>query len=191
VGPNVDATALKEYVTRNLDRCRELGSGIVVWGSAGSRNVPEGFSRAEAWNQIKSFLHEAGDMARSRKVIIAIEPLTKSESNIINTGDEAFQLVREVGHPNVKMIVDYYHMRLENESPDILRKAADEIVHLHFANPKGRRWPKLSDDDPEYARFFEILKEIRYRGGISIEGRGTIEADAAGSLAFFRQELQV
>jgi sugar phosphate isomerase/epimerase len=177
-------------MTRNLDRCRQLGTGIVVWGSAGSRNVPGTFSRAEAWNQIKAFLHQAGDMARSRNITVAIEPLTKSESNIINTGAEALQLVQEVGHPNVKMIIDYYHMRLENESPDILRKAADQIVHLHFANPNGRRWPKVSDDDPGYARFFEILKQIHYRGGISIEGRGTIEADAPGSLQFFRHELQ-
>jgi D-psicose/D-tagatose/L-ribulose 3-epimerase len=123
-------------------------------------------------------------------MVIAIEPLNRSESNIINTGAEALQLVQQVSHSNVKMIIDYYHMRVENEDPEILVRAAGQVVHLHFANPKGRRWPKLSDDDPEYARFFRILKQIDYRRGISIEGRGTFDADARDSLAFFNQELQ-
>lgn len=190
VGPSVDRTALSTYMNTSLDRCRQLGTEIVVWGSAGSRNVPDGFPRDQAWDQIKTFLHEAGDIARARNMVIAIEPLRKSESNIINTGAEALQLVHEVGHPNVKMIIDYYHMRLENESPEILLKAAQEIVHIHFANPIGRRWPKLSDNDPVYTRFFELLRQIHYHGGISVEARGSLATDGPDSLAFFRRELQ-
>lgn len=190
VGSHVDTAALRDYVAKSLDRCRQLQTEVVVWGSAGSRNVPEGFSRDEAWNQIKSFLRLAGDLAAQRKIVIAIEPLRKAESNIINTGAEALRLVHEVGHSNVKMIIDYYHMRVENEDPGILLQAAREIVHLHFANPDGRRWPKLSDKDPLYGRFFQLLRRIEYKGGISIEGKGTFQADAADSLAFFRQELQ-
>lgn len=189
VGPTVDRDALTSYMSSSLDRCTQLGTRIVVWGSAGSRNVPQGFSRSEARSQIKAFLRQAGDLARSRNIVIAIEPLRRQESNIINTGAEALQLVREVDHPQVKMIIDYYHLRAENENPDILLRAAKEIVHLHFANAAGRRWPKLSDGDPVYARFFELVKQIRFRGGISIEGQGTFEADARDSLQFFRQEL--
>jgi hypothetical protein len=40
-----------------------------------------------------------------------------------------------------------------------------------------------------YAPFFAIVKKTGFRGGLSIEGRGTFEADAAASLAFFRKEL--
>lgn len=189
VGPKIDKDALTSYVSSSLDRCKQLGTEIVVWGSASSRNVPAGFSRDEAWGQIKAFLRQAGDLARPRNMVIAIEPLRKEESNIINTGAEALQLVQEVAHPQVKMIIDYYHMRCENEDPEILVRAAHEIVHLHFANPVGRRWPKLSDHDPVYGRFFELVKQIGFRGGISIEGRGTFAMDVRDSLAFFRQKL--
>jgi len=189
VGPSVDRDALTAYMNSTLDRCRALGGSIVVWGSASSRNVPKGFSREQAWQQIRSFLRLAGDIAQSRKIVIAIEPLRKQESNIINTGAEALRLVREVDHPHVKMIIDYYHLRQENEDPAILEQARDAIVHLHFANPNGRLWPKAAGEDPLYGRFFELLKKTGFRGGISIEGRGTFEADAAASLAFFRAEL--
>jgi sugar phosphate isomerase/epimerase len=121
--------------------------------------------------------------------VIAIEPLRKQESNIINSGAEALRLVREVNHPNVKMIIDYYHLRQENEDPGILVEARDAIVHLHFANPNGRVWPKNAGEDPLYGRFFELVKKTGFRGGLSIEGRGTFEADAAASLEFFKKEL--
>jgi sugar phosphate isomerase/epimerase len=134
-------------------------------------------------------LRSAGDIARSKNVLLAIEPLRRQESNIINSGAEALRLVHDVHHPNVKMIIDYYHLREENEDPEILRTARDQIVHLHFANPNGRIWPKRPDEDSEYGRFFELVKEIGFHGGISIEGKGTFEQDAAQSLAFFRTEL--
>ena len=189
VGPNVNKDALTAYMNSALDRCRELGASIIVWGSAGSRNVPDGYSRDLAWEQIKTFLHYAGDIAGARNLIVAIEPLRKQESNIINTGAEALRLVHEVNHPHVKMIIDYYHLRVEKEDPDILRKARAEIVHLHFANPTGRRWPRSEDEDPVYREFFQTVKQVDYRGGLSIEGQGTFEADATASLAFFKQEL--
>src|ERR1039457_5662771 len=56
VGPSVDRAALTAYMNTTLDRCRALGGTVIVWGSAGSRNVPEGYSRDQAWQQIKSFL---------------------------------------------------------------------------------------------------------------------------------------
>jgi len=191
VGPDINVAALTQYLNFTLDRCHQLGAQVVVWGSAGSRNVPEGYSRDGAWQEIQQFLRLAGDLARPRNITIAIEPLRKEESNILNTGAEALSMVQQVNHPQVKMILDYYHMRMEKEDPEILNKAASQIVHLHFANPNGRRWPISAQEDPEYGRFFALLRKIGYRGGISIEGRGTFEEDAAASLAFFRTAVGI
>ena len=189
VGDDVDWNALKDYLDPTLARCRELGGSIVVWGSAGSRNVPPDYSREKAWSQIKDFLGQAGEIARRHQMIIAIEPLRHQESNIINTGAEALRLVHEVNDPNIKMIIDYYHLRVEKESPDIILKARKEIVHFHFANPNGRLWPKSPAEDPDYDEFFKLVKQIGFHGGISIEGRGSLAQDATASLAFFRQEI--
>ena len=189
VGDSVNRDALDGYVDHTLVRCRELGGSIVVWGSAGSRNVPPGYSREKALSQIKEFLGRAGNIANRHDIIIAIEPLRHQESNIINTGAEALKLVHEVNHPNIKMIIDYYHMRVEHESPEIVWTARKEIVHFHFANPHGRLWPKSPAEDPEYAEFFKQVKGIHFHGRISIEGRGSMAQDATASVAFFRQEI--
>ena len=189
VGPEVPTPALKKYLEMCLPRCRHLGASIVVWGSAGSRNVPEGFSREQAQDQITAFLKLAGEIARRSKIIIAIEPLRRQESNILNTGAEALEMVRRVKHPNVRMIIDYYHLREENEDPHIIEVAKHEIVHLHFANPHGRVWPHDLAEDDHYAAFFRCLKKTGYSSGISIEGQGSFEKDGANSREFFRKAL--
>jgi D-psicose/D-tagatose/L-ribulose 3-epimerase len=189
VGTDVNLDAICTYLDSTFDRCKAVGTSVVVWGSSGSRRVPDGYSRDTAWQQIVDYLKRAGPIAKAKGLVIGIEPLRKQESNIINTGAEALKLVHDVNHPNVKMIIDYYHMRIENEDPEIVRTAKDEIVHLHFANPAGRRWPHSADEDPVYAKFFEIVKAIKYQGGLSIEGTGTFEADGAASMAFFKSFL--
>lgn len=189
VGEHVQWHVLDPYLEKTFSRCRQLGGSIVVWGSSGSRNVSPGYSRAKAWAQIQQFLKRAGAIARRHGLIVAIEPLRHQESNIINTGAEAMRLVEEVHHPNVRMIIDYYHLREENESPEIIWTARRYIVHFHFADPHGRVWPKSPSEDPEYAEFFRMVKKINFHGGISIEARGTFAVDGRASLAFFREEL--
>lgn len=189
VGDDVHWDRLREYLNHTLARCRQLGGTTVVWDRPGSRNVPPGYSREKAWRQIQEFLHRAGDIALRYHIMIAVEPLRPLESNIINTGAEALQLVREVNHPNIKMALNYYNLRREKENLDIIWKARKEIVHFYFANPHGRLWPKSPAEDPEYGEFFELVKKIHFRGGISIKARGTFAQDAAASLTFFREEF--
>jgi sugar phosphate isomerase/epimerase len=189
LGNEVPVTALNDYMEACLARCRTLGASIVVWGSAGSRKVPDGFSRERARQQIAEFLSRAGDIARRYEIVIAIEPLRKQESNILNSGAESLEMVRMVKHPNVRMIIDYYHLREENENPSIVETAKNEIVHLHFANPAGRIWPRDPGEDKDYELFFRYLKNVKYTGRISIEGKGSFEVDAVRSLAFFKQAL--
>ena len=190
VGPEVPTSALKEYLEGCLPRCRRLGASIVIWGSAGSRNVPDGFSREQARDQIAAFLGMAAEIARQSHVIVAIEPLRRQESNILNTGAEALEMVRGVKHPNIQMIIDYFHLREENEDPRIIEIGRHEIVHLHFANPHGRVWPHDLMEDDHYAAFFGHLKKTGYSGGISIEGQGSFEKDGRASREFFRQVLR-
>ena len=189
VGNDVPAAALRDYVEACLSRCRKLGASIVVWGSAGSRKVPEEFSRQRARQQIAEFLQMAGAVAQRHEIVIAIEPLRRQESNILNTGAETLEMVRMAKHPNVRMIIDYFHLREENEDPRIVETAKSGIVHLHFANPHGRVWPHDLSEDGKYESFFHYLRNVGYTGRISIEGQGSFDADADRSLAFFRQAL--
>jgi sugar phosphate isomerase/epimerase len=189
VGPNVNLPAVKEYVDSALERCRQMGASIVVWGSAGSRNVPAGFPREKAWEQMAVFLEAIAPIAGRHKIVISLEPLNHKESNILNTGAETLKLVKQVNRAPIQMIIDYYHLRMENEPVSIMEEGRGHINHLHFAYPVGRLWPTLTTVDPVYGEFFAMLKKLRWTGGISVEGRGTPEANGQAAMAFFRKEL--
>src|ERR1700730_14230222 len=88
-GPNIDKDRQMEYVRLALDRVSRLGVRLVVFGSGGARQVPEGFSKQEAFEQMVDFGKRISPEAGSRNIPIATEPLRQQESNIINnTADE-------------------------------------------------------------------------------------------------------
>ena len=121
-GPEVDEARVRAYVERSLALAEELGAKVIVFGSPGARSFPEGFPREKAWAQLQAFLRMTGTIIETRGygMVIGIEPLRKPESNIINTVVEAARLAREVNHPKIRIIVDFYHLAFENEDPDAI-----------------------------------------------------------------------
>jgi sugar phosphate isomerase/epimerase len=189
-GPDADPAKIRAYVEKALARAEALGAKVIVFGSGGSRSVPDGISRDRARDQIRDFLRLCGETVFNRGygMVIGIEPLRKAESNILNTAAESLALARAVNHPKVRIIVDFYHLAIENESPDVLLDAKDWIVHIHFANPhQGRVFPKHESEDPRYAHFFRNLAKIGYRGRISLEANtANFAEDAREGLSFLR-----
>jgi D-psicose/D-tagatose/L-ribulose 3-epimerase len=146
-----------------------LGTGIVVFGSGGARRVPDGFAKEDAFKQLVDFGRRAAREAAKHNITIAIEPLRRQESNIINTAAEGLELVKAIDHPNFQLMIDFFHLASEKEDPEIVIRAKDHLRHLHFANPTGRVFP-LKWDEFDYAPFFANLKKIGYDKRISMEG---------------------
>jgi sugar phosphate isomerase/epimerase len=164
----VDPAKQMAYVTGVLGRLKQLGVKMVVLGSGGARRVPDGFSKEEATAQLVDFCRRIAPVARDNGITIVIEPLRKQESNIINTAREGLALVRAVDRPEIRLLVDYYHLTEEGESPDIIAEAGPLLAHTHIANPKGRVFPLQADESP-YAGFFSNLCKIGYQGRTSVE----------------------
>lgn len=186
VGPEVDRQKQEAYATACLARLKRLGVKVVVFGSGGARRVPEGYSRDEAIAQLVDFCRRIAPLARENGITIAVEPLRRQETNIINTAGEGLELVKAVDRPEIRLLVDFYHLSEENESPDVLLQAGRLLAHVHVANPKGRVYP-ASVDEAAYAPFFANLCKIGYAGRVSIEGSTTdFTAQAPKSIAMLR-----
>lgn len=189
-GPDADPAKIRDYVERSLKLAESFGAKVIVFGSPGARSVPDGFPRDKAWEQLKQFLRTCGDVIASRGygMVIGIEHLRKPETNIINTVAEAAKLAREVNHSKVRIIVDFYHLAFENESPDVILDARDLIVHLQIADPRERTFPVDDAGEPRYAAFFANLRKIGYTGRISIEANSdNVEKDGRAALAFLKR----
>jgi sugar phosphate isomerase/epimerase len=189
-GPQIDTEAQMAHVRKALTRLAKLGVEVVVFGSGGARRVPDGFAKEEAFKQLVDFGRRAAREARANGITIAIEPLRKQETNIINTAGEGLELVNAIADPNFQLMIDFYHLASEQEDPAIVIRAKDHIRHLHAANPNGRVFPKKWDEF-DYAPFFANLKTIGYDRRISMEGNTTdLAADAPVTIALLRKAFE-
>ena len=188
-GPNVDKALQKDYLQRALDRTSRLGVRLIVFGSSGARQVPEGFDKKEAFAQLVDFGKRAGAAARSRNITIAIEPQRREESNIVNNVGEALAWVEAVNDPNVQLMIDYYHFSVEKEDPAIIPKVKAHLRHLHMANPNQRVMP-LDWGEYDYAPFFAALRGIGYDRLIGLEASTKdLKADGPKSVALLRRAM--
>ena len=169
VGEDVEWDHVELYVERAIQRAAALGAKVIVFGSGGARAVPEDFSRALAWSQLVRFLSICADQAVDKGLIIAIEPLNRRESNIINTYREGVALAKDVARgKEVRVLADIYHFMMDAESLEDIAKEPSWLAHVHLADT-GRRWPGSGSYPLE--RLFAILKDIDYSGAASIECR--------------------
>lgn len=183
-GPSVDDAAVRSYAEVALARMAEAGLRTVVLGSGGARNLPAGWPMERGLEQLASFLRAAAPMAERAGMTIALEPLRRAESNIINRVGEAAELCARVGHPTVRPLADLFHMMEEGEPPDALEPVAASLAHVHVADT-GRVPPGLGTAD--FRAYFEVLAEGGYSGSISVEcGWQDLDAQQAGALAALR-----
>jgi sugar phosphate isomerase/epimerase len=187
-GPNADLTKLQAYMTTVTQRAAQVGLKMLVFGSSGARNVPEGFERAQAQAQILTFLRMSAPLAAAQGLTLLIEHLHHPESNIITTLPEAIEYVRAVNHPAVQALADSWHFWLMDSPLEDLRTALPYIKHVHLADKVGRVAPGQSGSS-DYRPFFHVLKTGGYTGRISVEAKFTPDlASTAGAvLAYVKQ----
>lgn len=167
VGENVQWDEVERYANNAIARAAQLGARVIVFGSGGSRTVPDRFARALAWGQLVRFMNLCADSAEEHGVVIAIEPLNHTESNILNSYPEAVALAKDVGREDVvRVLADIYHFMMDGEPLDDILQGPELLAHVHLSDT-GRRFPGSGTYPIE--RLFDILKDIDYRGMASIE----------------------
>lgn len=184
-GNDVNLETAADYCEKALSRAQRLGNRVVVLGSCGARNVPGGFPMEKAWKQFEEFGRMAGEIAAKHNVVIVLEPINGTETNLMKTVIEGVALARKINHPYVKALADYFHMQVEKESIGNILVAGDDLYHTHTATLVGRSLP-LEYDQETQSHFIKALKQIGYRGELSIE-----TADYRQPLPEMRQSLNL
>ena len=169
VGPDITLDPVLKHVEIVCRRAQQAGIPRIVFGSGGSRQIPDGFDRAKATEQLTDFCRKIAPIAGKYNVIIVLEHLNKGECNFINRVDEGLAIVDAVNHPNLQVHADIYHMLREEEGPESLIKAGAKVKHCHIAEKAHRTSPGTEGDD--FRPYFKALKAIGYKGGVSIEGK--------------------
>ena len=187
-GPDVDWDLVQRYAATAVERAASVGGKSMVIGSGGARNVPEGYSWDEAWKQLVKAFAITGEQAAKWDVTIVIEPLRKQESNIVNFVSEGVQLAKEIGHPNVKVLADLYHIEEGAEPLEHVADAGAMLAHVHVADTHRFR---PGSGVYNYNAFFKALKQANYDGRISMEGAWhpkMFGEEVAAGLAFLQEK---
>ena len=125
-------------------------------------------------------LRPLADYAGERGVTLALEPLNRFETSFINTAEQAMEVVDAVGSPALGVLLDTFHMNIEERDPPAaIRACAGHVAHFHACGcdrgaPGGDHidWPAIA----------AALHETGYSGALVVESF-TIENQAIARAA--------
>jgi D-psicose/D-tagatose/L-ribulose 3-epimerase len=158
------------YLVECINLCADLGGRTLVHGSGSQRTVQAGWDASLAWEHARETFAVCARAAETRNVTYCLEPLRRAETNFLNTMDEALQMVRAVGNPHLKMVVDSRHT-LFNETTGLPRVIAEVhrqgcLAHVHVNDLTGKG-PGFGETQLTPA--LRALCELGYAGYVSVE----------------------
>jgi sugar phosphate isomerase/epimerase len=184
--PRIRARAIAR-IENQADFAARFGAQVVI-GLIRGRLV-EGVSREQAMQWLVVSLRECADYAVQREVRLNFEPLSRLDTDLVHTVDEALSLLEEVGAPNLGLLLDTFHMNIEEPSIyGSLVRAGAHITHFHLSD-SNRQYPGAGHVD--FAGIVAMLRALEYEDYLSAEVLPLPDPDtcAARAIAYMRPLL--
>lgn len=148
-----------------IDLAERIGAQVNV-GRVRGRFYPD-ISRETSLSWMYRGLDLVCRHAGAGNVTVALEPIEYLDCNTVNTVQEAVEVIRRVGHPCFKLMVDLFQMQLEERSfSEGFRAAAPFLSHVHVCD-SNRCAPGRGNFD--FGEILGALKNAGYRGFVSLE----------------------
>jgi D-psicose/D-tagatose/L-ribulose 3-epimerase len=164
----------REGGLRYLERCAEIAQGLgapavigPMYSAVGKTRLLGPAEREAQWQLAVEGVQRAADFAAEKGVALAVEPLNRFETDLLNTVEQAMRFLQRVDRASVGLLLDTFHMNIEEASiPDAIRQAGDRLFHFHAcANHRGTP----GRDHLPWPAIVRALRDIRYDGPVVIE----------------------
>jgi D-psicose/D-tagatose/L-ribulose 3-epimerase len=154
-----------------VDACAILGANKLCGPIEAPLGVFSGMAPTEDERKRSiDSLRAAAEHAATRDVTLVVEYLNRFEMYLVNCAADAASLVREVDHPNCRLMYDTFHAHIEEKDPRAaLNECADVLVHFH-ASENDRGTP--GEGQVAWDATFAALREIGYDEWVVIEAFG-------------------
>lgn len=155
------------YVKELVDFAKILAAPVVIVTPCPvGKNTPLATEEKE-WKWAVESIKEAGHYAGEKGILLAIEPINRYETYLINSIDEALDFINEVELDSVKIMADTFHMNLEDADFGLaIRKASRNLIHVHIAD-SNRQSPGQGHID--FKQIMMALKEMDYQDSLAME----------------------
>ncbi|MBD8554504.1 sugar phosphate isomerase/epimerase [Rhizobium sp. CFBP 8762] len=174
-----------DYLALAIDKTADLGgealSGVIYGGIGERTGVPP--TEAE-YDNVARVLQAAAKHARSRGLELGVEAVNRYENHLINTGQQAVDMIERVGADNVFVHLDTYHMNIEEKgAANGILAARDHIKYIHLSE-SDRGTPGYGTCD--WDEIFATLAAIGFKGGLAMESFINMPPELAYGLSVWR-----
>jgi len=182
--PAVRAAAV-ERTQSHIPFAAQSGAIIIIGLLRGI--VKPGVDHAQAMDWLVESLQACCAAARPHGARIALEPICRYETTLINNAAQGLDLLERVGADNMGLLLDTFHMNIEEPViEESIRACGDRIFHFHVAD-SNRWYPGVGHLD--FASILDTLFATGYQGFVSGEFMPLPDADTSAerNIAYLRQ----
>ncbi len=174
-----------EQIKKMVDITAEMGGDTV----AGPLYSPVAYLTRRArtedeWKRCVEGLSAAAAHAERAKILLAIEPLNRFETYVLNIAADVVRLAKEVGSPSLKVQMDTFHGNIEEkDTAAAIRAPGGMLGHFHVSE-SDRGVPGTGQ--VKWKEVFGALKEVGYSRWITIESFATGILDLCAAACIWR-----
>ncbi|MGZ4386166.1 MAG: TIM barrel protein [Gaiellaceae bacterium] len=194
-GPDRDLSHEEESVRRHgidyLKYCVDFAGAVgapqvagPMYSAVGKARMLPDEEREQQRRWAVESLREAAEYAEARGVRLAIEPLNRFETDLVNTAGQALELCERIGKDNVGVHLDTFHMNIEEKSlPDAIRTAGERLFHFHACENDRSA---AGTGHVDWPGVFGALRDIGYEGQVVIESFTPAAKEIAKAVSMWR-----
>lgn len=135
--------------------------------SCGRMDSAQALDKPNIWKRTQDNLWRAAEIAEKNNVVLALEVVNRYEGFLLNTCEEALRFIEEINHPHVQIMLDTFHMNIEETNLcSALRLAGNRLKHLHVSE-QNRHVP--GQGSLPWKAISNTLRSINYSGALVIE----------------------
>ena len=184
-----DATVRAAGVANNkatLDCCAAAGATTLVGPYHSALGVFSGQGPTqEEWNWGVDSMRQVSEHAGELGITLGVECLNRFETYLLNVHADSARFVREVDHPNCRMMYDTFHANIEEKNiAEAIRSCADVCCHVHISE-NDRSTPGSGNVD--WATNFDALHEVGYDGWMTVEAFGLALPELVAATKIWRR----
>jgi D-psicose/D-tagatose/L-ribulose 3-epimerase len=174
-----------EHLRVAIDKTAEMGclalSGVTYGGIGERTGVPP---TQREYDNIAKALDAAARHAKTRGILLGIEPVNRYENHLINTGWQAVEMIERVGAENMFIHLDTYHMNIEEKGAgNGILDARKYLKYIHLSE-SDRGTPGYGTCD--WDEVYSTLAAIGFTGGLAMESFINMPPEVAYGLAVWR-----
>jgi len=168
----------RERIMAQCDFATHFGATVIIGLIRGKVKPGVSFEQAKRW--MMESLEQCAEYALRRDVTLSIEPINRYETSLINCVAEGLEIIETIGAPNLGLLLDTFHMNIEEPRiVESIKAAGKRLFHFHVAD-SNRWYPGAGHID--FSEVIAALREIGYEGWISGEMLPKPDADTAARM---------